>query len=199
MAFFEDLGKKISQGSQDVIRKTNEMAAIARVNSRISAEEKELTQKYQQIGQRFYTEATKDVDGAENITLELYQELMALCQEVSDSLRNIEACKEEIVAIRNVKRCTKCGAECPNDAPFCSSCGQALPTPAAAGAVAGRTCPSCNKALSADAVFCTGCGQQVPIAEPPQAEEASGKFCSGCGKALPADAVFCTGCGNKMQ
>ena len=199
MAFFEDLGKKISQGSQDVIKKTNEMAAIARVNSRISAEEKELVQKYQQIGQRFYSEATQAGDSAENITIELYQALMEMCQGVSDSLRNIESCKEEIVAIRNVKRCTNCGAECPNDAPFCSACGHALPIPAAAGAAAGRTCPNCNKALSADAIFCTGCGQQVPVDEAPQAEEAAGKFCSGCGKALPANAGFCTGCGNKMQ
>ena len=199
MAFFEDLGKKISQGSQDVIKKTNEMAAISRVNSRISAEEKELTQKYQQIGQRFYTEATKDADGAESISVELYQELMALCQGVSDSLRKIEDCKEEIIAIRNVKRCPKCGAECPNNAPFCSSCGQALPIPEVVGMASGRICPNCKKPLAADAIFCTGCGQQVPAEEPAQAEEAPGKFCSGCGKALPADALFCTGCGNRMQ
>lgn len=199
MPFFEDLGRKISQGSQDVIKKTNEMAVIARVNSRISSEEKELLQKYQQIGQRFYTEATQAGNGAENISVELYQELMSLCQGVSDSLRNIEALKEEIIVIRNVKHCTNCGAECPNDAPFCAACGHALPVPTIADAVGGKACPNCNKALSADAVFCTGCGQQVPVAETPQTGEAAGKFCSGCGKALPADAMFCTGCGTKMQ
>ena len=40
MAFFDDLGKKISQAGQNAVQKTKEMTDIARINGMISDEEK---------------------------------------------------------------------------------------------------------------------------------------------------------------
>src|SRR5205807_2707252 len=62
-------------------------------------------------------------------------------------------------------RCGKCGTLNPENAKFCSNCGQELaPAPAPAGAVV--SCPSCGTQNSATAKFCSNCGSslQAPAA-----------------------------------
>lgn len=50
MAFFDDLGKKLSQAGQTAVQKTKEITDIARINGLISDEEKKVNNNYYQIG-----------------------------------------------------------------------------------------------------------------------------------------------------
>ena len=54
MAFFDEVGKKLTQASQDAIQKTKDMADITKYNSAISSEEKVLNDIYMQLGKVFY-------------------------------------------------------------------------------------------------------------------------------------------------
>ena len=49
MAFFDELGKKISQTSQGVVQKTKDTAEVIKLNGMISDEEKRINNLYTQI------------------------------------------------------------------------------------------------------------------------------------------------------
>ena len=53
MAFFDDLGKKLSQAGQSAVQKTKEVADIARLNSAIYDEEKRIDSNYLEIGKLY--------------------------------------------------------------------------------------------------------------------------------------------------
>jgi hypothetical protein len=54
MAFFEDLGKKVTQTGQEAIKKTKIMAQTTKINSQISAEKRVIADNINKIGERYY-------------------------------------------------------------------------------------------------------------------------------------------------
>lgn len=115
MAFFDEIGKKISQTGQMAVQKTKEIADIAKLNSNISDEEKKISNAFYQIGQ-LYVELHSD---------DFEPDFEALLVQLRESQNNVETLKRQIQEIKGVKRCATCGAEIPNNATFCSSCGSA--------------------------------------------------------------------------
>lgn len=117
MAFFDDLGKKLSQAGQTAVQKTKEMADIAKLNSAISDEEKRIDGSYLEIGKLYVSlhdaEHEADFDG--------------LIAAIHESEGKIKDYQQQIKDIKGVVKCEKCGAEVPNNAAFCSSCGAPMP------------------------------------------------------------------------
>lgn len=82
----------------------------------------------------------------------------------------------------NSKSCAGCGTLNPEDARFCTGCGQSLqPMPAAASS----TCRSCGKPVIPGAKFCPHCGESLIIK------------CTGCGHELQPGQKFCAECGTR--
>ncbi len=113
VSIFNDLGKKISQTSQEAVKKAKELAEIAKLNSSISDEEKNINKYFSQMGEKY---------------LELYgdtteEPFASYCESIRASKMKIKNYEQEIKLIRNIKICTNCGAEYSNNALFCSSCG----------------------------------------------------------------------------
>lgn len=79
-------------------------------------------------------------------------------------------------------KCSKCGAELPENAKFCLSCGEKI------------------QKADPDTVVCPGCGKTVPKGK--FCFECGYKFaasvCPKCGAALPEGAKFCLECGEKI-
>lgn len=78
-------------------------------------------------------------------------------------------------------KCPKCGAELPENAKFCLSCGEKVP--ANENTV---VCPNCGKTVQ-KGKFCLECGFKFPLSA-----------CPKCGAELPANAKFCPECGEKV-
>ncbi len=151
MGFFDDFGKKMSQVGQNAAQQTKIIAETAKLNSRISDEEKQINNLYIQIGKNYF-EANKDNDSAE------YKELMV---GITDAQARIAQYQEQIRVVKGIRNCPNCGAEVPNNSAFCNSCGAKMPaqeTAPVAAAPASVKCPQCGTDVAAGSKFCDGCG-----------------------------------------
>lgn len=79
-------------------------------------------------------------------------------------------------------KCPKCGAELPENAKFCFSCGEKIRKNEGDTVV----CPVCGKTVP-KGKFCLECGYKFTVT-----------VCPKCGAALPAEAKFCLECGEKI-
>lgn len=165
MAFFDDLGKKISQAGQSTMQKTRDMADVAKINMQISDEEKKINDTYLQIG-KLYTELhASDSEEA----------FQGMVQTIADAQGKIKEYQAQIQEIKGVVRCEKCGAEVSKEAAFCPACGMKMPeivpeetekaeeegATQAAESVVEKKCSNCGAVLGNDALFCSECGTKV--------------------------------------
>ena len=117
MAFFDDLGKKISQAGQTAVQKTKEIADITKINSLIADETKKINENHREIGKLYVSLHGADKESA-------FAELIAA---VRASEAKIAEYRQQLNDIKGVVRCEKCGAEVSANAAFCSSCGAPMP------------------------------------------------------------------------
>ena len=160
MAFFDDLGKKITQAGQAVSQKTKDFTGVAKLNAAIADEEKKLQNTYSQIGRIYVSKHANDFES----------DFSGLIASVKESENNIVNYRQQIQSIKGLVRCEKCGAEIANNISFCSACGAPV-APAAPASYAAPAAPSAPVA-NPNLVLCTGCGQMI---------SKDLKFCTSCG------------------
>ena len=204
MAFFDELGKRLTSTGQTAVQKTKDVAETARLNSSISDEERERAKCYTEIGKLYAKLHANDYE----------PEFAPYFEALRRSENSISELKRQIGDIKKVSRCPSCGAELANGMTFCSSCGSKVEAMAAAKSSSSNVCPSCGSAVKPGLSFCTNCGQKVtagsggsadfvPAAFAPAASKSkdSGNqyVCPACGRAQKKDLAFCTECGAKMK
>lgn len=100
MGFFDELGKKISDASQDVMQKGKEMADTAKFNSMIHDEEKKITAVYSKIGKKYFEdfknapaegfkELVDEIYAAQAKIAEFQEKLKALKADVTEKVENV--------------------------------------------------------------------------------------------------------------
>lgn len=155
MAFFEQIGKKISDASQGATQQAKNFAEITRLNGTISEREKRISQIYTEIGQSYY-EKHKDDSQAEE--LERITEINSLNAEILQ-------CHEDIKQIKGITKCPSCGADVPINSAFCNACGaKILPATKIEDVSAPKPvslCPKCHKPVPVGNLFCNHCGAKV--------------------------------------
>lgn len=153
MAFFEQLGKRITDAGQGVAQQTKNFADITRLNSAVSDKERKIAQLYQSIGQSYYERHSGD---AEPQLQPAVEEIQALFAEIAQH-------KEEIKQIKGIVKCPHCGADVPFQAAFCNACGEKMVSAALAEEPAEdvQICPVCGAASGKDNLFCTHCGAKL--------------------------------------
>ena len=165
MAFFEQLGKRITDAGQGVAQQTKNFADVTRLNGAISDKEKKIAQLYEALGRTCY-ERHRDNPAPE------YQELVG---EISGLFDEIARHREEIKQIKGIVKCPNCGADVPRQAAFCNACGTKMapetppPAPGASPADGARVCPACGAPCPEGNLFCTKCGTK--LSENEQQEE----------------------------
>ena len=165
MAFFDDLGAKLSKTGQKTMQKANDLADITKLNLRTSELNKSIQELYAKVGEQYYALHGEQPE----------EPLSGLCGEISAVKAEIEAIRGDIQRIKQIRVCPGCGYENPSDASFCNKCGLALPElptreePKPAGPV----CPQCGAQTMEGAQFCTKCGARLAPAADPQASQDS--------------------------
>lgn len=204
MAFFDELGKKITQTSQGAVQKTKNMAEIVKINGMISDEEKKINNLFNQIGKVYFETHLQDPD----------PNLAQFFTAIKEAKTRVLSYSEQVKQLKGIVNCPKCGGEVPHGSPFCNSCGSSM---GVAPTLNVSPCTNCGAPVAEGKAFCTNCGTKVvgsPVAEPPippvveppvgpvaeeQVVDADAKtLCTNCGNFMAKGKSFCTNCGQKM-
>ena len=159
-AFFENLGRKISNAGQEVAQQTKNFAEITKLNGVISDRQKKIEAIYTEIGRIYYVLHKEDMN---------CDQLQKVVQ-IRDMEAEIEQLQEQIKQVRGYTKCNICGADIPNGAKFCNSCGNKVEAPVY-NQVPMKVCPNCGAQIAEDCLFCTSCGYRMVQPEAPAQPE----------------------------
>ncbi len=147
MAFFEELGEKVTKTGQEAMQKTRDFAGVTKLNMDIDSIRKENSNLFLQLGQIAYDNKDLFSDNAE---------AEEVINRIAANIAKIDEKNREISDIKGLIQCPNCGAPIPTTSVFCSNCGTKMsekPQPA--------TCSNCGAQLEENAKFCTKCGTPV--------------------------------------
>lgn len=183
MAFYDEIGKKISRTKDEAVQKTRNYTEISRLNSSISEIEREIVSIYTEIGKAYYR---KYAEVPESVDTELSPYLWEICE----NMKKIERYRKDILDVKGLKLCNACGKEIGADVIFCNYCGtRQIPEIKEVG---GNICPQCGTLYQEGQLFCVNCGTELKKSEPK-------KQCKNCGADLEAGMLFCMKCGSKVE
>lgn len=151
MAFFDDIGKKISDAGQSTIQKTKDLADTAKYTSQISDEEKKIQSNYTLLGKMYYEE-TKDNPG---------DNYVQYITEITESMNRIHDLQNKINDLKGKGRCVNCGAVISAEDTFCAACGHKIEKAEKPAESQANTCPKCGNVLAEGAAFCIYCGNKI--------------------------------------
>ena len=120
MDFLNKLGKKASETYQVTKEKTVKFSEEMKLKGRMNEAKSKITNLYEEIGEQVYHQfKTNTEEGKEEIT--------AKCEEISAQFDVISKIESDILSLKEVKKCIKCGAEINKKDDFCSKCGKEQP------------------------------------------------------------------------
>ena len=147
MAFFDNLGKKLSDAGQNVSLQTKNMGEINRLNGLINENRKSISSLCFELGKAYY-QAHYNSDDCE------FSEQVGRIRGLLDG---IEEAEETIKRLKGIKKCPGCGTDIPAQTAFCPNCG----TQVGAAAPKPRVCPGCGKTAPEGSSFCVYCGTKL--------------------------------------
>jgi predicted nucleic acid-binding Zn ribbon protein len=154
MALFDTIGKKITTTTQNVVRGTKDFTDIARLNSLIAEDEKQIETLYSQIGKLYFESGEYN---PETLVGKLCLALVAATERRAKH-------QSEILSIKGARKCPSCGSDVAMSAVFCGYCGAKLeavtPKPEVS-AEPRRFCSSCGADTTNDTMFCASCGKKI--------------------------------------
>ena len=178
MAFFEGIGKKISQTAQGAIKGTRDLTEVSRLNGQILDEQKAMDSFFLQLGKKYYELHTNSAD----------ENFAHFCNSITACIEKIAALKKEVHNIKGMKKCPGCGAEIPIATLYCEVCG--CETKNDVTQAEGNAVQAEGNAVQAEGNAVQAEGNAVQAKTP--------GTCPNCNIALPEHVSFCTGCGHKL-
>lgn len=151
MAFFEEIGKKITQTGQGAVQKTKVFTEVTKLNGQISEQQKRIDNAYSQIGKLYYDLYNAEPDKE-------FAQWVGLIQEAQVQIKEI---KEQIIRVKGTTRCPNCGSELQQGTLFCSVCGVKLEKSEESSALKGKFCQNCGTTIMEGQVFCANCGKNL--------------------------------------
>jgi len=121
MDFLNKLGKKASETYQITKEKASNLSEELKLKGKISEKNDKIEELYSEIGKVVYSEMKAGTDVAK-------EDVVSKCEEISRLNEEIEKLRNDILALKNIKKCVNCGAELEKNADFCSKCGKEQPS-----------------------------------------------------------------------
>ncbi|HBN83199.1 MAG TPA: hypothetical protein DDZ89_05090 [Clostridiales bacterium] len=158
MTFFQNIGKKMGEAAQGVKSKTDEIAAISKLNRSIADENKKIAQAYSDLGKKVYELYKQDEP--------LHEAFADECQLIALAEEAIASFEVQILESKNLKKCPDCGNEVVREVQFCPKCGHKFEKIEEAKveehvAANVKVCPNCKTESPSDSAFCISCGTKL--------------------------------------
>ena len=160
---------KFANMAKNAADKTNDLIGIGKLNLKINEEKDKISAAKLKIGEYYWKQCLN------NALLD--PEPMEYCSQISDAIKAIESCENEIRGLKQEK--------------------PAAPT-TQTPLVGGAPCPSCGSLVEDGKKFCPQCGFNLASTVAPQEEPVDMQTCSGCGTLIKADLKFCPECGKQL-
>lgn len=113
MAFFDELGKVISDKSKEAAGKVKDLTGVIQIRAKLSAEKEKMNKAYVNLGKVYY-------DRHESFAEEEYA---ADFESIRTGLMKVAELEDEIAELEGTRVCAECGAKVIKEAQFCSKCG----------------------------------------------------------------------------
>lgn len=113
MAFFDELGKVISDKSKEAAGKVKDLTGVIQIKSKLAAEREKMNKAYVNLGKVYYDrhEASAEEEYAADFEL------------IRSGLMKVAELEDEIAELEGTRVCAECGAKVEKEAQFCSKCG----------------------------------------------------------------------------
>ena len=121
MAFFEELGKVISDKSKEAAGKVKDITGVIQLKTRLSSEKEKVNKAYIALGKAYYDKHEASAE----------KELSAEFEIIRTGLIKMAELEDEIAELEGTRVCAECGAKVERDAAFCSKCGASMAEPSA--------------------------------------------------------------------
>ena len=118
--FFDRLGKKANEAYQATKEKTVNLTEEIKIKTKINEKNDKIEEIYAEIGKFVYTELKDGRDADRNVVTEK-------CNAISTLNDELEKLRADLLALKNIKKCVKCGKEMELNSDFCSNCGEKQP------------------------------------------------------------------------
>lgn len=120
MDFFNKLSKKTTEVYQGAKEKTVKISEEIKLRNKVNDLKDKIETEYLEIGKAVYEKMKAGEDASK-------EEITPKCEEISRLNDEISKIEVEILALKNIKKCVKCGAELEAGSEFCSKCGAEQP------------------------------------------------------------------------
>ncbi|MGN1444575.1 MAG: zinc-ribbon domain-containing protein [Acutalibacteraceae bacterium] len=177
MAFFHELGKKLSSKGQSMSRN---MSGASDINRAIEQENKIIENNFYQIGRLYYTIHSSDCEAD-------FSDMVCAIREAE---RKIADYQQQLRTLGGMVQCTNCGAVV-QEAPFCTRCGSPLTRSDDADCANPFQCNFCGHTVLPGSKFCTRCGKPISSETKPEKQTV---ICEECSSPIAPGATFCSCC-----
>lgn len=116
---FKKIGDTLTDAGKTVGEKTKQAGTIAKLNAKIISSEHSISDNYTILGKYYYDTYKDNPDEA----------IVETVNAVTAAVETIAELKSELLAIKGLVKCQKCGGECPFEDKFCGKCGAELEKP----------------------------------------------------------------------
>lgn len=113
MAFFDELGKAISDKSKVAAGKVKDLTGVLQLKTKLSSEKEKINKAYINLGKVYYDRHEASAE----------DEYAADFEAIRTGLIKIAEIEDEIAELEGNRVCADCGAKVEKNALYCSKCG----------------------------------------------------------------------------
>lgn len=118
MEFFDKLGKKATQTYNMAAEKTTKVARETKLKMKLSEAKNEIEEMYREIGKKVYQSHIDKKD------MKIEEELVGELNEIDIKAKEVEEINNELLSIKDKKRCPNCHNQIEYDYKYCPECGK---------------------------------------------------------------------------